>query len=121
MKLTLSEIYKYGECTITSRNFSEEEKLLNSDYVIKCGRVATESNGYNIMAYCRQYSTMNGKPHEIKGGIDVNGSITTFNCSCKAGLSEKCNRLFFNFIYIVSFFSILEMMLMNWLCSRVPM
>jgi len=43
MKLTLSEICKYGECTITSRNFSEGEKLLNSDYVIKCGRIATES------------------------------------------------------------------------------
>jgi len=93
MKLTLSEICKYGECTITSRNFSEGEKLLNSDYVIKCGRIATESNGYNIMAYCRQYSTINGKSHEIKGDIDVNGSIITFNYSCKAGLSEKCKHI----------------------------
>lgn len=93
MKLTLAEICKYGECTITSRNFSEGEKLLNADYLSKCGRLEVEGDVNTIMAYCRQYSAVNGKPHEIKGSINISGTISSFTCTCKAGLSEKCKHI----------------------------
>lgn len=93
MRLELSEICKYGACTVSSRNFREGEKLLNSNYITKCGRIRTESNTYKIIAYCRQYSSPDEKPHEVKGDINSTGSICTFTCSCKAGLGEKCKHI----------------------------
>ncbi|XP_014206437.1 uncharacterized protein LOC106637964 [Copidosoma floridanum] len=91
MKLMLAEICKYGECTIASKNFVEGEKLLNADYLLKCGTLTTHNdNGYDIVAYCRQVASANEKPHEIRGNINIDGSVTSFTCSCEAGSSGKC-------------------------------
>ena len=43
MKLNLGEIFKFGDCTCTSRNFVEGEKVLNSNHILKCGRVSNKS------------------------------------------------------------------------------
>lgn len=96
MKLTLSSICEYGKCTIGSRNLTLGEQLLNSNYLLLCGRInthLTDTTNYDILAYCKQYSYPDGKPHKICGKIFGNGSIQSFQCSCKAGLGEKCKHI----------------------------
>lgn len=38
-------------------------------------------------------SSVNGKPHEIRGKIDTNGSISSFIRTCPAGMSNKCKHI----------------------------
>ena len=98
MKITLQEIFKFAQCTVTSRNLIEGERLLNSKHIIKCGKLESGDN-LNIKAYCLQTSNLKGQPHEINGVIGRNGSIISFKCSCKAGLSEKCKHILAVLLY----------------------
>ena len=100
MQLNLGEIFKFGDCTCTSRNFVEGEKVLNSNHILKCGRVPNKSLEHiNILAYCLQTSDINGKPHELNGEIKISGEIIKYQCSCKAGLSQKCKHILAVLLY----------------------
>ncbi|OXU16648.1 hypothetical protein TSAR_000744 [Trichomalopsis sarcophagae] len=86
--------YIFGDCTVTSRNFVEGEKVLASKHILKCGKVNTNSvNSISLLAYCLQTSYLRGKPHELKGEIGRDGQVLGFQCSCKAGLNQKCKHI----------------------------
>lgn len=94
MKLTMAEICKFTQCTVSSRNYVKGEKVLNSKHVLICGKSpVTSENIIRIVAYCLQTSEIKSAPHEISGEISANGTISSFKCSCKAGLSEKCKHV----------------------------
>lgn len=100
MKLPMAEICKFANCTVSSRNYVEGEKVLNSKHILLCGKLGlTSTDKIKIIAYCLQTSDLKNNPHEIKGEMTAGGLIINFQCSCKAGLSEKCKHVLAVLLY----------------------
>ena len=95
----MAEVCRFAQCTVSSRNYVEGEKVLNSKHVLICGKSPVTSENVRIVAYCLKTSDLKGTPHEINGEISANGTIMHFKCSCKAGLSEKCKHVLAVLLY----------------------
>ncbi|XP_043469594.1 uncharacterized protein LOC122503202 [Leptopilina heterotoma] len=93
MKLSISEICKFSDCTPSSRNFVEGERVWQADHIIFCGQQDSDETSIKIISFCLQSSNLKSAPHQIKGEINLCGSIIKMTCSCKAGLSEKCKHI----------------------------
>lgn len=93
MKLSFSEIFKFAECTPTSRNFVEGEKVLQAGHIIFSGQLDSVETSIKIISFCLQSSNLKSAPHEIKGEISFLGNVLKMTCSCKAGLGEKCKHI----------------------------
>lgn len=44
MKLALADICRYGECNVSSRNFVEGEKFLNSKFILHCAKMPSTND-----------------------------------------------------------------------------
>ena len=111
MRLSLNELYQFTKSTPSCRNFIEGESVLNTGHVMFCGRLSEQQDNVCklFIAFCMQPSNLRSHPHEIKGSISTNGKIIDVKCSCKAGLSKKCNPVFEQisfslFIFLVMIF-----------------
>lgn len=94
--LTLASVFSYLKCNVESRCMVEGEQLLNAKHVILIGTASETETTKDIFALCLQTSALKSGPHEIKGKLlieDKKVAISSFTCSCKAGLSGTCKHI----------------------------
>lgn len=98
--LCLKEIFRYGDCTVTSRNFEEGEKLLKTGHIIAIGKRPAPDYLYQIYALVPKSSSLYGEPHVVEGTIEKKKlKISKFTCNpCKSG-SDKCKHIMAVLLY----------------------
>lgn len=101
--LSLGDVFLYLQATPESRTIVEGEQLLNSKHLILCGLKNTpQEDVVDIFSLCLQTSgILKSSPHGISGKLLVsNGNlkIDLFQCTCKAGMSEKCKHIAANLL-----------------------
>lgn len=97
----MQNIFDWAGQNEAQRKFVEGERVYKAGHIIQCGEVESNEDGeVRIISYCIQTTKMREKPHEIKGKISRDGVITSFKCSCKAGLSGQCKHIVATLLYL---------------------
>lgn len=92
--LTLHNICTWAGTNTAQRNYIEGNKIVNAGHLIFCGKKAGRPDeSVHILAKCMALSKMRGVPHQILGEISTIGDVMSMECSCKAGLGEKCKHI----------------------------
>lgn len=105
-QITITDIFKFCECDINSRNFSEGEAVFTAGHVQLVGEtVSDDEYTINIYGLVVQTTALDDA-HEVKGTIVKEESLNSkqdmiktklhleqFTCSCKAGAGEKCKHI----------------------------
>ncbi|XP_046407768.1 uncharacterized protein LOC124172369 [Ischnura elegans] len=95
--VTYEEIVRYLGGNCSQRNIVEGECVLNAGLVITVGLHQRNGCELKIMALVLQTSGLTKEPLQINGLISLTTEekieIRKFDCSCKAGQSEKCKHV----------------------------
>lgn len=99
--LSLSEILNWTGSNVTQKIFVDAERILEAGHLIKCGKNIDKTNNdiISFSAFCVQTSRIKERPHEINGIISKEGKIVSVQCSCKAGMGEKCKHVGASLLY----------------------
>ena len=96
MYLGLEKVFNFLNAAPGSRSVVEGEAVLHAKHLVVCGVLQKSTETSEIIAYCVQTSAINKDPHEIKGNLNIKGSVVDigiFVCSCKAGTSGCCKHI----------------------------
>lgn len=85
----------------SKRNFIEGERLIRANHILQCGKNVNNvrPGSVSFMALCLQTTNLREKLHEICGEI-MHEKIINCQCTCKAGLSEKCKHILATLLYL---------------------
>ena len=88
--------FQFFKCSTGQSKCGGRQSCLHGKHLVVCGVLQKSSETWEIIAYCVQTSAINKDPHEIKGNLNIRGSVVDIGilvCSCKAGISGCCKHI----------------------------
>lgn len=93
--LTLADILGFLKCEVSTRCFTEGEKLLEVGHIVFAGAMQRSAEKVKVYGLFPQTSGLQADPHQIEIELEIARKKVvqiTSDCSCVAGESEKCKH-----------------------------
>lgn len=100
--LSFGAVCHFMDAQPTARCIVEGERLINSNFIIQCGKTKDNLNSgeVGILGLVLQTSALFEKPHEITGILTLGDNVLavqSMKCTCKAG--TRCKHIAAVLIY----------------------